>query len=211
MNKNTILEIIHDFDTHIMPTFFDLEKYETDFEVSRHMFKSLRIGYIEKAEISHPEKAIYINFHKKFFSISIFNKTITVEKEIFRDDYQNFDTVEDIYKRIKLICQNKDNYLYDELIFNELDNQIVKFANLNEYNEKTKLFCEMYAQLVDMEKTGKIVREKGKKPISYLRQIIDNDGSEFCYTIKFKPIWNDKREYQVGVCVRGDPLLRKIK
>lgn len=219
MKNSTILEIIHEFDAKVIPPFFDLEKYETDYEISRHLFKALRIGYIEKSEVKHPEKAIYINFYKKYFSVSIFRKGISVEKEIFRDNYQNYEAVEDIYNKLKSVCKNKDNIADDELIFDKLDVQIEKYSkfksfeylNSNDYNEKRKLFWVIHAQLVDLEKDGKIAREKDKKPINYLRQIIENDGPEFCYTIKFSPIWNDMREYKIGVFVRGEPLLKKLK
>lgn len=36
MIKDPILTIIHDFDTKVIPNFFDLEEYETDYEISRH-------------------------------------------------------------------------------------------------------------------------------------------------------------------------------
>lgn len=219
VNKNTIHKIISDFDVKAIPPFFDLEKYEADYEVSRHLFKALRIRYIVKSEVKHPEKAIYVNFHKKYFSVSIFRKVIAVKKEIFQDDYQNYDAVEDIYNKLQLICKNKEYIADDELIFDKLDGQIekysefkgIKYLNSDDYNEKKELFWVIHTQLVNLEKDGKIAREKGKKPINYLQQIIENDGPEFCYTIKFRPIWNDMREYQIGVCVRGEPLLKKLK
>ncbi len=108
MNKDIILTIIHDFDTKSIPDFFDLKEYETDYEISRRFVKWLRIGYIKKQEIKHPEKAIYINFKRKYFSISIFRKSIMIEKDIFRDDYQNYDTIEEVYQKLLSICRNKE-------------------------------------------------------------------------------------------------------
>lgn len=113
MIKDPILTIIHDFDTKVIPNFFDLEEYETDYEISRHLGKALRIGYIKKEEICHPEKAIYINFKKKYFSVSAFRKSKTVEKNIFKDDYQNYDSIEDIYNNLLSICKNIDSVLED--------------------------------------------------------------------------------------------------
>ncbi|MCH5159729.1 MAG: hypothetical protein J1F66_02635 [Clostridiales bacterium] len=109
MIKNPILTIIHDFDTKTIPVFFDLKEYETDYEISRHFAKSLRIGYIKKEDISHPEKAIYINFKKKIFFVSVFRKSIAIEKSIFKDDYQNYDSIEDVYKKLLLVCKNNDS------------------------------------------------------------------------------------------------------
>lgn len=110
MIKDPILTIIDDFDTKSMPDFFDLKEYETDYEISRHFMKALRIGYIKKEEIDCPWEAIYINFKRKYFSITIFRKSIMIEKDIFRDDYQNYATIEEVYQKLLLICKNKDSF-----------------------------------------------------------------------------------------------------
>lgn len=47
-SRNYITNIIKDFDEKRIPSFFDLSNYDTDFEIARHIFKFLRIGYIKK-------------------------------------------------------------------------------------------------------------------------------------------------------------------
>ncbi len=108
MNNDIILKIIHDFDAKAITDFFDLKEYETDYEISRHFVKWLRIGYIKKEERNNPRKAIYINFKRKYFSISVFSKSMIMEKEIFRDYYQNYNTNEEVYQKLLSICENKD-------------------------------------------------------------------------------------------------------
>lgn len=99
----------------------------------------------------------------------------------------------------------------DILLLDKLDGQIEKYNKARDFNEKRLLYKEIYDQILNLEIGGKIARERTKKPISYLWQILDNDGPEYCYTIKFWPIWDNNRKYEIGVCVRGDPLVRKIK
>ena len=115
----------------------------------------------------------------------------------------------DFLKRKKAVSNN-DVALEDILLFDELDGQIEKYNKLSDYLEKRTLYKEIYAQIVKLETDGKIARERKKKPISYLEQILQNDGPEYIYTIKFWPIWDNKRKYEIGVCVRGNPLLRKL-
>ncbi len=108
MDKDIILTIIQDFDNKTIPDFFDLKEYETDYEISRHFFKMLRIGYIKKEDVDYPQKAIYINFNRKYFSVSIYRKHIMIEKDIFRDYYQNYDSIEKVYQKLQSVCKNKD-------------------------------------------------------------------------------------------------------
>lgn len=211
-NSDRILAIINDFDKKVIPDFFDLEKYETDYEISRHFIKSLRIGYIKKEEIEKPQKAIYINFNKKYFSISAFPNSIMIEKIIFQDYYQNYDSISDVYKKVLLICKNKDSVLDDaSLLFDKLDEHIARYNKLsNSINEKWTLYNEIYTQIINLEIEGKIASEHTKKPISYLQDILNNDGPEYSYVIKFWQIWDYSRKYEIGVCVRGEPILRKL-
>lgn len=111
----------------------------------------------------------------------------------------------------KKVVSNNDISLDDILLFDKLDVLIEKYNKVRDFNAKWSLYREIYAQIVNLETSGKIAKAKTKKPISYLQQILDNDGPEYSYTIKFWPIWDNKRKYEIGVCVRGNPLVRKIK
>lgn len=107
--KNTYLDqIIQDFDNKQILDFYDLDTHDTDFEISRHLFKSLRIGYIKKTEVNNSGKAIYINFSKKKFSIKVARESISLEKRVFEDEYSNYASLNDIYSKIKQICDSID-------------------------------------------------------------------------------------------------------
>ncbi len=116
----------------------------------------------------------------------------------------------DFFKKKKAVSNN-DFALEDVLLFDKLDEQIEKYNKLKDFNSKWILYEEIYAQIVNLEIVGKIKRERTKKPISYLKQILVNDGPEYCYIIQFWPIWDKKRKYKIGVCVRGEPLLKKLQ
>ena len=47
--------------------------------------------------------------------------------------------------------------------------------------------------------------------ISYLKEIMANDGPEYALIIEFYSKSFPKRKYRIGVCVRGEPLIEKIK
>ena len=111
MKNEFITQIIQDFDDKTIPSFFDSNLYTTDHEISRHFFKFLRIGYIKKEDMSDPSKAIYINFEGKQFSISISRDLINVEKNIFKDNYQNYSSPTDVYNKLVTLCNNEDVFL----------------------------------------------------------------------------------------------------
>lgn len=83
-------------------------------------------------------------------------------------------------------------------------------AQSEEFQEYIKLFWELYDVILEFEKSGEIKKEPGKKSIGYLREILRNDGPEYCYTIKFWLRGKEERCYSIGVCVRGWPLLEKV-
>lgn len=114
----------------------------------------------------------------------------------------------DFFKKKKAVY-DKDIILDDILLFDKLDEQIKKYNKLRGFLEKWPLFEEIHTQLVNLENDGKI-RRAGKKPISYLKEIIEHDGPEYAYVIEFWPIWDEQRKYEIGVCVRGDPLIKKL-
>ena len=92
--------------------------------------------------------------------------------------------------------------------------KIRKKANGNVQSEAfqkyIRLFWELYDGVLELEKSGKIIKEPGKKSIGYLKEILNNDGPEYCYTIEFWPRGEDEKRYRIGVCVRGWPVLEKV-
>ena len=52
--------------------------------------------------------------------------------------------------------------------------------------------------------------QKQKYNISYLKTILDNDGPKYALTIGFYNPYRSKMIYEIGVCVRGTPLLKKL-
>ena len=61
-----------------------------------------------------------------------------------------------------------------------------------------------------MEKSGEIVLEPDTKGLLYLRDVLENDGPEYTYTIIFWQKGNTYKKYRIGVCVRGWPILKRI-
>lgn len=104
----------------------------------------------------------------------------------------------------------------DVLIFDKLDKQIKKYNRMRDRRmrdriSKGEFFWKLYDQIVELENNGKIAREPGKKPISYLKELGYNDGPEYLYIIKFWPIWDKNRKYEISLCVRAEfPIIKKL-
>ena len=89
-------------------------------------------------------------------------------------------------------------------------NKINPNANYTSRDRYKAMYNSIYERLLEMEKEGGIVLEPGKKGLSYLHELLMNDGPEFCYTIVF---WNkddSTRKYKIGVCIRGLPICKPI-
>lgn len=82
-------------------------------------------------------------------------------------------------------------------------------AQSEEFQKYNGLFWELYNAVLELEKSEKIKKEPGKKNIGYLKEILANDGPEYCYTIEFWPRGEEEKRYRIGVCVRGWPILEK--
>lgn len=95
---------------------------------------------------------------------------------------------------------------------NDLDLMITKYNQMSEdaYSVKWKFFKETFDQILALESKGIIESDKNKKKLSYLNEIIENDGPEFSYIIDFHSALDNTRNYRVGVCVRGTPLIEKL-
>ena len=109
------------------------------------------------------------------------------------------------------------NASYEALVnskFHELDLMV------NEYNaidcnhfftRKYEHFLECLSFVIQLEEDDMIVKCKNKKyNISYLKTILDNDGPKYALTIGFYNPYRSKMIYEIGVCVRGTPLLKKL-
>ena len=90
---------------------------------------------------------------------------------------------------------------------------------INEYNSldsdvimrKYEYFLKCLSYVIRLEEDDMLVKCKNKKyNISYLKTILDNDGPEYALTIRFYNPYNSKVIYEIGVCVRGTPLLKKM-
>lgn len=106
------------------------------------------------------------------------------------------------------------------MTFNEFEKKIEELeiirekahgnAQSEEFQKYIRLFWELHEAAVELENSGKIEIEPGKKSIGYLKEIAYNDGPEFCYTIEFWPRGEEEKRYSIGVCVRGWPVLKKV-
>lgn len=101
------------------------------------------------------------------------------------------------------------------MLFNQIEekidelNKITPNSSKSAYSQYINLFWEIYNQLIDMENAKEIIIEPNKKHISYLKELLENDGPEYCYTIVFWSKDDSKRRYKIGVCVRGLPIIIK--
>lgn len=79
------------------------------------------------------------------------------------------------------------------------------------YERFHKLFWSIHERLVEMERSGEIETEVGKRPMTYLKTLLENDGPEFAYTIVFWEKGKEEEKYKIGVCVRGTPMVKRVK
>ncbi len=95
--------------------------------------------------------------------------------------------------------------------FDFLDEQINEYSRIEEGNAKQKYdkFNEIYAYLLQLDEKENLSVE-GKKPLKYLQSIINDEGKNYFYKMKFSPAWDNDRKYEIGVCVKGDPLIKKL-
>ena len=90
---------------------------------------------------------------------------------------------------------------------------------IKEYNSFGKDVCvekqccyfeECVHYVSQLEQEGVIIKTKGKEyNISYLMDIMVNDGPEYALVIGFFNPYDETTSYEMGVCVRGRPLLKK--
>ncbi len=104
-NKSFIKEILEDFKEKRMKPFFDLDQYETDYEMS-NLFKFLRIGYLNKKTINNPYSAYYIEFNKKGFELSCPAYSIGT---IIKDTYNHYSSVQEVYEKLVIAINNMND------------------------------------------------------------------------------------------------------
>jgi len=109
-----------------------------------------------------------------------------------------------------------NNELYETLVnlkFDKLDLMVNEYNSIdcNDFMRKYEYFLKCLSYVIQLERDGMLVKCKNKKyNISYLKTILDNDGPEYALTIRFYNPCKNKEIYEIGVCVRGTPLLKKM-
>lgn len=100
-----------------------------------------------------------------------------------------------------------------DILENDIEqlNKINTKANYTSRDRYNSLYNSIYERLLEMEKVGRIVLEPGKKSLSYLRELLINDGPEYSYTIVFWEKNNPVKKYKIGVCIRGLPICKPIE
>ena len=98
--------------------------------------------------------------------------------------------------------------------FEKLDQIIKEYNSFGKDVFVAKQFC-YFEECVDyvsqLEQEGVIIKTKGKEyNISYLMDIMVNGGPEYALVIGFFNPYDETTSYEIGVCVKGRPLLKKI-
>lgn len=101
--------------------------------------------------------------------------------------------------------------------FNELENEIERLNRINikaNYAARDRyysLYHSIYEDLLGMANDGVITIEAGSKGLSYLRELLMNDGPEFSYTVVFWEKNHPEKKYKIGVCIRGIPICKPLE
>ena len=107
--------------------------------------------------------------------------------------------------------QNEETLV--NLKFKKLDQMVKEYNSFGKDVCVAKQFC-YFEECVDyvsqLEQEGVIIKTKGKEyNVSYLMDIMVNDGPEYALVIGFFNPYDEITSYEIGVCVRGRPLLKK--
>ena len=101
--------------------------------------------------------------------------------------------------------------------FNTLEKEIEQLNRINtkaNYTSRDRyysLYNSIYEALLEMDKNGLISIEEGSKGLNYLRELLENDGPEFSYTVVFWEKNNPAKKYKIGVCIRGLPICKPVE
>lgn len=105
------------------------------------------------------------------------------------------------------------NKAIDDFIL--LNSMIKEYNSLNEKKDflnQYQYFLKCLDYVTLLEEKNVLIKYKNKKyNIAYLKSILENDGPEYALVISFSSIYEEKVVYEIGVCVRGTPLLRVQK
>ncbi|MBO4899747.1 MAG: hypothetical protein J5509_05610 [Lachnospiraceae bacterium] len=88
-------------------------------------------------------------------------------------------------------------------------NKINVNANYTARDRYHELYNSIYESLLVMESEGSIILDPDPKSLSYLRELLINDGPEFSYTLHFREK-NSTKKYMIGVCIRGLPKCKPV-
>ena len=107
--------------------------------------------------------------------------------------------------------QNEE--LLVNLKFEKLDQMVKEYNSFDKDVSFAEQFCyfeECLNYVTQLEKEGIIIKTVGKEyNMSYLLDIMENDGPEYALVIGFLNPYDKTASYDIGVCVRGRPLLKK--
>ena len=90
-------------------------------------------------------------------------------------------------------------------------NRINLRANYTSRDRYRNLYNSIYESVLEMYQNALIAIEPGSKGLSYLRELLINDGPEYSYTVVFWEKNNPERKYRIGVCIRGLPVCKPVE
>lgn len=161
------------------------------------------------------EKYIIPFFTQLFYVISNNNVSFFTAYEYCLGHYHIFAVCEKDNERLakKVDWRMNIDFLEEEKFFDKLDEMIgnYHFKKNNNLNVTSlyDTFFELHNYICVLEEKGKIITNSNKS-IKYLKEILLNDGPEYALTIKFESTAFTDRKYIIGICVRGEPLIKKI-
>lgn len=100
--------------------------------------------------------------------------------------------------------------------FKTLEEKIEELNNINpnannvSWERYKSLYNLIYESLLEMESKGVIAISPKDKSLSYLKELLINDGPEFSYTFVFWKRFRFWKKYKIGVCVRGLPICKPL-
>lgn len=162
-----------------------------------------------RMDISYPVIRIYLSEP----SNKIKYKYLCSKKSTY---YHIYDVKDNYDKFMKLISGDyKMDLLFQEKeLFDKLDMMIKHYHKTKKKDPNKYTFnCyywEVHKYICELEEQGKIISNSNKS-ISYLKDILKNDGPEYILIINFQSKVFPNRKYKIGVCVRGEPLIEKNK
>ena len=169
-------------------------------------------SFVEKNDL------IYIQYKHKHLGLH-FNNVFRYFKKVKRSKYsfeklKHKKDIELAFDNEKVIFGNIDSIYQEKQLFDKLDTMI-KYYHKTKNKDPNKYtfncyYWEVHKYVCELQEKGKIITNS-KKNISYLKEILINDGPEYALVIDFHSKVFPKRKYRIGVCVRGEPLIEKTR